>query len=96
MAQWVKGENGMDYIYLIVHETSVDGAWTDPLEAVKCFFHRDIEESDDGKIELSVCSAERFSPEELVERMLDPLSDYPALVKVPIDPKDGCEWTMDR
>ena len=87
----------MDYVYLIVFETSVDGAWTDPLEAVKCFFHRSIEESDDGKIELYFRSTpERFSPEEMVERMLDTSSEYPIMVKGPVNPKDGCGWAMDR
>jgi hypothetical protein len=80
-----------------VFETSIDGAWTDPLEAVKCYFHRDIEESEDGKIGLYFHSTERFSPEELVERMLDPSSDYPVLVKVPVNPKDKKGvWDMDR
>ena len=71
------------HVYLVVCEDNVDGAWTDPEEAVRHEFSYDLRET--GGICLSHID-QILTVKEAVEEMLKPNSSYPYLKKVEINP----------
>jgi hypothetical protein len=82
------------YIYLIVHETDISGAWTTPEEAVRFKFSHDIKE--EGGIRFHF-GAPLLTVEEAIEKMLEPNSDYPYLAKIKLNPDNDSEkWDLDR
>lgn len=79
------------YIYIILNETDVSGAWDDPREAVRYYFKSYF--IDNGRIETRTGV---YTIDEMVKKMLDPRSDYPVLNKIAVNPDDDSVWTMDR
>ncbi len=87
---------GPEYIYVILNETDMSGAWDDPRKAVKWYFKNDF--IDNGYIEYRNGV---YTVDEMVEKMLDPGSDYPVLNKIVVNPDDNdvCDndvWGIDR
>lgn len=81
----------MDCVYLVLEETSIDGSWSDPEDAVRYYFRDSID--DRGLLDYD---GESLTVKEMAERMLGPRSDYPVLVRMPINPKDENVQSLDR
>lgn len=82
------------HVYLVVCEDNVDGAWTDPKEAVRNEFSYALKKT--GGIRLSHID-KLLTVEEAVKEMLKSNSCYPYLKKVKINPVNNNEtWKIDR
>lgn len=84
------------YVYLILNETDITGSWDSPEEAVRDYF-----KAYDGEgVNLEDYSVSHkpgnCTIDEMVAKMFDPSSDYPVLVKLPVNPQKGEAWTLDR
>ena len=81
------------YIYMLLEETDAWGVWTDPKDAVLNYFGEDIKEK--GGVQTIEFRKKEYTVQEMVERMLDPNSNYPVLAKIEVNPTKE-PWTMDR
>jgi len=84
-------EMGPKYVYVILNETDISGAWDDPREAVKSYFKHDM--TNDERIEHRNSI---YTIDEMVEKMLDEMSDYPVLGKIAVNPSGDDVWKLDR
>ena len=73
----MKGESKMEYVYMVLTETEIYGAWTNPRDAIMWIL--DDEPSENLEDEMAKMLA----------------SDYPAIVKIPINPT-GEPWCLSR
>ena len=79
----IRKKKPITYVYLVVCENDVSGAWTDPEEAVKNEFSYDLKKI--GGKRLSHIDRV-ITVKEAVKEMLKPNSRYPYLKKVEINP----------
>lgn len=79
------------YIYLILEETGISGAWDDPRKAIKWYFESDFIDNDHIETMDHI-----YTIGEMITKMLDPRSNYPVLNKIAVNPSDGDVWIMDR
>jgi hypothetical protein len=74
-------------LYIVLDETSIDGTYSTPEDAVKDTFRYDLK-----KFGLITYGDEQLTVKEMAKRMLDPHSDYPVIIKL----EAGKSFRMDR
>jgi len=79
------------YVYVILNETDISGAWDDPREAVKWYFKSYLTDNDHIETRGII-----YTIDEMVEKMLSLCSDYPVLNKIAVNPSDNDVWMLDR
>ena len=82
----------MKFVYMIEDETLLDGAWTDPREAARRYIG--FRKEPDPNLDVEEIIQDRIDK---AMEMLSDTSDFPKLVKVPVNPVGSLKtFHLDR